>query len=140
MKLFLAAIISIASVHSHATIIQQTNSTNIPALCVLCEDQRNGTLAFEQVFTNNTTSALDSLSGSIVQFRSSPSFGGSSRRIAPASFSTQPVVPPSVLTPRPDTILPSPVIPAVPEPETYALMAIGLSGLLIARRKRAKSA
>lgn len=139
---------SLLCLHSHAAITQQHVIVDSPVVSVRQGEQDNGNIAIEQLFTNNTTSAQDSLAGSIVSFARSSSFGGTPVRGAPTAFaslsdvSSPQINPPIGLLPNPVNppggIKPNPVIPAVPEPETYAMMGIGLMGLLLARRQRAK--
>ena len=139
MKSKLTALLCFICLQSHAEIIQHSAIINEPSLTVRAGEQKNGHLAIEQLFTNNTTSAQESLAGSVVPFTTSADFGGSSQRGAPGAFNSLAEIPlPPATIPLPTNPLP-PVLPPVPEPETYALMAIGLSGLLLARRKRAKT-
>ncbi|MBM5572337.1 MULTISPECIES: PEP-CTERM sorting domain-containing protein [Deefgea] len=143
MKLFLTALSSLFSLHLHAAIIQQHVIVDEPFVAVRAGQQDNGHVAIEQLFTNNTTSAQDSLTSTNIPLVDSPSFGGTNLRSAPSSFTsfaadTPPAPPSIVLPPVTPPINPpvDPVTPPVPEPETYALMAIGLSGLVLARRQR----
>nr|WP_314900901.1 PEP-CTERM sorting domain-containing protein [uncultured Deefgea sp.] len=140
MKFNFAAFICFICLQAQAAITQPRVLVDTPVVSVRAGKQDNGTVGVEQLFTNNTRSAQDSLSGSVVPFSRSSGFSGSGPRSAPAAFASlpeTPIIPPTTIIP-PANILPSPVIPAVPEPDTYALMAIGLSGLLLARRQRSK--
>ncbi|QZA82017.1 PEP-CTERM sorting domain-containing protein [Deefgea piscis] len=108
--------------NSHASIIQHHAVIDSPSISVLSGEQQNGYAAIESLFTNNTMSAQDALSGSLVSFVDSPAFAGApERRATPSDF--------SVLNDSAPT-------PPIPEPETYALMGIGLCALLMARRRR----
>ncbi|WP_297572293.1 PEP-CTERM sorting domain-containing protein [uncultured Deefgea sp.] len=122
MKFNFIALLCLVCLNSHASIVQYKEVIDLPSISVLPGEQQNGYAAIESLFTNTTRSAQDALSGSLVSFFDSPAVAGASERsAAPAAFSAQ-----SDSTP----------IPAVPEPETYALMGIGLCALLAARRQR----
>ncbi len=135
MKFYIATLLCFICLQSHAVIIQQQVVVDAPVVSVLAGPQDNGNVAIEQLFTDTTTSAQDSLTRSDVPFSSSQFFGGSEQPSVPAAFAELT----DVSVEPPTNILPPTVVPAIPEPETYALMAIGLSGLLLARRKRAKN-
>ncbi len=122
MKFNFIALLCLVCFNSHASIIQHHAVIDSPSISVLPGEQQNGYAAIESLFTNNTMSAQDALSDSLVSFTDSPAFAAApERRAAPAAFAVQNDSAP---------------IPAIPEPETYALMGIGLSVLLATRRKR----
>ncbi|QZA78223.1 PEP-CTERM sorting domain-containing protein [Deefgea tanakiae] len=137
LQLISSVFLVLLCLQSHASILQQQVVVDAPAISVLAGKQDNGNVAIEQLFTANTTQAQDILASS-TPLSSSTLFGGSKQGGTPSAFSFPDTLttPPKPIAP-PTATIPPPIIPAVPEPETYALMAIGLTGLLLARRKRA---
>jgi hypothetical protein len=142
MKLNAAAFFCLLSLQTHAEIIQHNTIIVDAFTAVHAGQQRNGTLAIEQLFTRTTTSAQDALSPASITFNDGAAIEGSRpTAAAPSTFSalTLPDVQlPSSINPplRPITPVVPPLIAAVPEPETYALLALGLSAVYFRRRSQ----
>ena len=100
--------------------------------------QNNGTLAIEHIFSKTTTTAQEALSRAAILFNDgSPISGTESRRTATATsngsfIANEQIVSPGIALPPflelPNEAIP-PIVMAIPEPETYALMGLGFAAL-----------
>ncbi|WP_027469089.1 PEP-CTERM sorting domain-containing protein [Deefgea rivuli] len=144
MKFNSLIFLCLTSLQAQAEIIQHHAVMDDSFVAVRAGQQRNGTLAIEQIFSHTTTSAQDALARAALTFNDGSPLSGTRQRGAIATFSasaerSEPSSIPGISLP---VILPNiggsipPITPAVPEPETYALMALGLGALYF--RKRAK--
>lgn len=139
MKLLIAsALFSMAAV-SNAALEVAPVVLDEPVIFVRAGEQDNGVSKVDALITNVTQglggSPVSGPIGSSRSFQPSPGSAGgvpSAQAFAlPPSGEVTLPLPPKPVTPV------TPVTPPVPEPETYALMTLGLAGLYLSKKKKA---
>jgi hypothetical protein len=147
MKALLITAFLLSPALSVAAIEQPMNGVDDPVVRVLGGEQRNGTVAIENLETRVTIGAGESLLPTIVATAerdfsgAGPSFsaGVSSSSVLlqvlnPVSDGKASVL--NHIAPMTNSPKSPAVVTPVPEPETYALMGLGLAALILRRKKR----